>query len=579
MLNSCGLEDSRITFVIPGPDNRPWNPPRGYICLYEAYFRQCRLWFSIPSLLIGYIHRHKLAISQLTPAAICNFVVALVFGAEEGYRVNVDFFEELTTLKANKSSGTWVVNNRPPFLTAGSKVSNFKSWESCYFYVRIDLHSSERPLSGRRRMWNDDPVPHTHSRHFPAEYEEVKSAIFRAQDRTWRDVTRDRVARIMGKLVLRARTLLFGTLPVTPIPELPQVADGSIGGDSILAASEAADVAQDRADTGIVGTGDQIANTRAITPVVMRVDYDLTAPEVTKDGPSTEKAVAAEKRTKSQEDKGKGVAIGGKRSASDAGLSKEGPPQKTFSLTRDDPDRHDRFSFQYVGGQHLIEDKETACQLWSSMLLPGAKALPDPDELIFSEDYKTRQVATHQADLEKAAVTHQAEVALLKCEIANLKGDLVAVMNHEEKELARLRDDRLTKVTRTTEKAQARLHKVKSYMKEQADVVQPKVDAWNQSKGVHETVAILIDRGAVIAETELKNLAKETQAAEEEVDALDVLELADADLNMSPDQLGFERASPSAQISPVPDQHGSNSELVSQSDVRDVAVEEKDAEA
>ncbi|KAG7556945.1 hypothetical protein ISN44_As11g029460 [Arabidopsis suecica] len=369
-------------------------------------------------------------------------------------------------------------------------------------------------------------------------------------------------------------------------PTLYFVADGSIGGDSILAASEAADVAQDRADTGIVGTGDQIANTQAITPVVMRVDYDLTAPEVTKDGPSTKKAVAAEKRTKSREDKGKGVAVGGKRSASDAGLSKEGPPQKTFSLTRDDPDRHDRFSFQY--------------------------ALPDPDELTFSEDYKTfarssletnalannliaqyerrlransvdeenfrnlnlcianakfhyvklkkknadlgKAVATHQADLEKAAVTHQAEVALLKCEIANLKGDLVAVMNHEE---ARLRDDRLTK----------------------ADVVQPKVDAWNQSKGAHETVAILIDRGAVIAETELKNLAKEAQAAEEEVDALDVLELADADLNMSPDQLGFERASPSAQISPVPDQHGSNSELVSQSDVRDVAVEEKDAEA
>ncbi|KAG7556948.1 hypothetical protein ISN44_As11g029490 [Arabidopsis suecica] len=157
MLNSCGLEDSRITFVIPGPDNRPWNPPRGYICLYEAYFRQCRLWFSIPSLLIGYIHHHKLAISQLKPVAICNFVAALVFGAEEGYRVNVDCFEELTILKANKSSGTWVVNNRPPFLRAGSKVSNFKSWESCYFYVRIDLHSSERPLSGRRRMWNDDP--------------------------------------------------------------------------------------------------------------------------------------------------------------------------------------------------------------------------------------------------------------------------------------------------------------------------------------------------------------------------------------------------------------------------------------
>lgn len=38
-LNSCGLEGCGITFVIPGLDDRPWNPPKGYLCPYEAYFR------------------------------------------------------------------------------------------------------------------------------------------------------------------------------------------------------------------------------------------------------------------------------------------------------------------------------------------------------------------------------------------------------------------------------------------------------------------------------------------------------------------------------------------------------------
>lgn len=74
-------------------------------------------------------------------------------------------------------------------------------------------------------------------------------------------------------------------------------------------------------------------------------------------------------------------------------------------------------------------------------------------------------------------------------------------------------------------------------------------------------------------------MAKEAKAAEEEVDALEVIELADADLNMSPDHLGFGRVPPSAQVTPFPNQHGSNSDLVSQSDIRDVTVEEKNAEA
>lgn len=87
-------------------------------------------------------------ISQLTHAAICNFVGVLVFGAKEGYKVNLRCFEEMTTLKASKSPGTWLVNNRPNHrFIPGDKVSNFKSRERYYFYVRVDLQSSEGPLS------------------------------------------------------------------------------------------------------------------------------------------------------------------------------------------------------------------------------------------------------------------------------------------------------------------------------------------------------------------------------------------------------------------------------------------------
>lgn len=157
--------------------------------------------------------------------------------------------------------------------------------------------------------------------------------------------------------------------------------------------------------------------------------------------------------------------------------------------------------------------------------------------------------------VEREAETHQTEVGSLndevarlgKCEtelleeVAKLQADMIAAKEHEEKECTRLQNDRAAKVARTTQKAQARLDKVKTYMKEQEEVVQPKIDPLSQSKGAHEIVRFLISRGAVVSEVELENFAKEAKIAEEEVDALEVMELENSDLNMSPDQLVFGR--------------------------------------
>jgi len=79
-------------------------------------------------------------------------------------------------------------------------------------------------------------------------------------------------------------------------------------------------------------------------------------------------------------------------------------------------------------------------------------------------------------------------------------------------------------------------------------------------------------RGAKIATSELEGLNALTQKVNDEVNALNVIEFGDDDLNMSPDQLGFSRQS--SQVAPVADQHGSNVDLVSRSDIRHVSVEE-----
>jgi len=72
--------------------------------------------------------------------------------------VNVRCFEEMTTLKSVRLPRYRVVNNRPKYnFLPVLKVSNFKNWEEYYFYVMVDLESHERPFSGRKRMWAQDP--------------------------------------------------------------------------------------------------------------------------------------------------------------------------------------------------------------------------------------------------------------------------------------------------------------------------------------------------------------------------------------------------------------------------------------
>lgn len=166
------------------------------------------------------------------------------------------------------------------------------------------------------------------------------------------------------------------------------VTDGSTEGDLVPAENQIAQDTQDWVDTGIVEDDNQVVIAQVVAPETIQVDFDLTIPDPIEDDPSTEQVAAAEQRTKSREERGKAAETGKKRGASTAGLTDEGPPLKTFCLTRGDSDHPDWFSFQYTGDWYLVRDQEAACHLWRNITLPGARAFPDPDELVFKEDYQ-----------------------------------------------------------------------------------------------------------------------------------------------------------------------------------------------
>jgi len=193
-------------------------------------------------------------------------------------------------------------------------------------------------------------------------------------------------------------------------------------------------------------------------------------------------------------------------------------------------------------------DRKLRLKLADRDTFDNLKKCADQAKIIYARDMK------EMAALKDADETHKTEINSLNDEVTRLNGReadllkeigevqvaLVAAKEHEERECIRLQTDRAAKVSHTTRKAQNRLDKMKAYLTEQEEIVKPKVDALNQAQGVEEVVGILIGRGAKIAAAELEGLKVLTQKVNDEVNALNVIEFGEGDLNMSPDQLGFQ---------------------------------------
>ncbi|XP_024007924.1 meiosis-specific protein ASY2-like [Eutrema salsugineum] len=147
-----------IIIQVPEPDERPWDAPEDFICVYEAYFREAGLKFLLPRLLFAYCNRRGCAISQLQLASIVNFVGILQLGRDIRAHINVAQFEELFIMKVSAAKSWFLsVNCNPKFdLVTGNKASKFPNWDQSYFFVRVDSVSAENPESTFRTGWSVD---------------------------------------------------------------------------------------------------------------------------------------------------------------------------------------------------------------------------------------------------------------------------------------------------------------------------------------------------------------------------------------------------------------------------------------
>ncbi|KAF8079471.1 hypothetical protein N665_1025s0002 [Sinapis alba] len=134
-----------FSFLILAEHQRPWTPPAGYATVYESWFMNCSLWWSLPEFLTTYCHRRKIALGQYTANGIRIMVTLTVLAAELGITMSVRLFEELTTPSITGRTGFFYGKMVPKYNVITGKPSKVNFWNHRYFYVKINEASFEDP--------------------------------------------------------------------------------------------------------------------------------------------------------------------------------------------------------------------------------------------------------------------------------------------------------------------------------------------------------------------------------------------------------------------------------------------------
>ncbi|KAF8100248.1 hypothetical protein N665_0228s0003 [Sinapis alba] len=114
------------------------SPPVGYQCVYESYFQpDTRLWFPILRLITSYVFKRYVALSQFMNGSYRIVVALTVLAAEIDVSMNVQAFEELTSLRA-QPHGLFSVKMRPNYNILTDHPNMTPGWNRRYFFIKSD---------------------------------------------------------------------------------------------------------------------------------------------------------------------------------------------------------------------------------------------------------------------------------------------------------------------------------------------------------------------------------------------------------------------------------------------------------
>ncbi|KAF8116973.1 hypothetical protein N665_0013s0032 [Sinapis alba] len=194
-LEQCGAVG--VTYLIPAEHERPWSPPTGYQCVYETYFGEdTKLWFPIPRLVMLYISRRQVALSQFVNGSYRIAVALMVLSAEIDISLNVRAFEELTSVKALRG-GLFAIRMRPNYNIITDHPNKTQKWKKNYFYVKADEFAFHEPLGDEFPVsWADHPK----TLDYPEGFFDSARAIACLSHSRWPDISEDRVRRALERI-------------------------------------------------------------------------------------------------------------------------------------------------------------------------------------------------------------------------------------------------------------------------------------------------------------------------------------------------------------------------------------------
>ncbi|KAF8100792.1 hypothetical protein N665_0217s0019 [Sinapis alba] len=199
VLERCGAVG--VTYLIPTEHERPWSPPIGYQCVYEAYFgADTKLWFPIPRLVTSYISRRQVALSQFVNGSYGIAVALMVLSAEIDISLNVRAFEELTSVKALRG-GLFAIRMRPNYNIITDHPNKTQKWKKNYFYVKADEFAFHEPLGDDFPVsWGSKIADHPKTLDYPEGFFDSARAIACLSHSRWPDISEERVQRALERI-------------------------------------------------------------------------------------------------------------------------------------------------------------------------------------------------------------------------------------------------------------------------------------------------------------------------------------------------------------------------------------------
>lgn len=143
-----------VDFRLPLEGERADKPPEGFFTLYEEHLMRARLWFPIPSVIVEFLNRLEVSISQISPRGIKHLVRLLVLGYERGMELTADYLEAFLTLSRVGTDRLYAFKPCTFMEVLKGFPQGDRGWKSYFFYVRLDQASvAAECLPSFRRLW------------------------------------------------------------------------------------------------------------------------------------------------------------------------------------------------------------------------------------------------------------------------------------------------------------------------------------------------------------------------------------------------------------------------------------------